>query len=408
MAPQSEAPSTPAGACSARRSAWRSGPTNGACSGATSPRKRGALAKTYEGRFGTSAVTTQESSPGSATPNSGRPSRKPGVQKFTDPMNPFAREYSKKMTHVEDARKDDSRAGGRTRNPGMIPRTDMAGSERAQSEDGRPTYPFVAHQYSCTGDWRPGKRVPEHGTPCATPVSARSPRCSEGMASTLPDGHGASTARTDGHGASTARSNVLENYLNDMKRCQKSLRNVPATPSVYMQRINDERVKLPAERRFERVAPSYSARTLTNTTLDASSEHTFSIAQDLLGGSRPQSARIRRSFSCDPRIQRSVAQGEVNEREDNYGFTRKREVNGGWTNGRGTSNLLHHNAGHNDPQPLSSPRRSERLERKADERFSEMVAHMKAANPEQRLQFEHFKTRSEHSAGLISHQNGSH
>jgi len=269
----------------------------------------------------------------------------------------------------------------------------MAGSDRGMSEDGRPTYPFVAHQYSQGSDWRPGKRCPDYGTPSPTPAaSARSPRCSEGMQTAFPESR--SNASSKG---------VLGNYLNDMKKTQKSLRTVAPTPSVFMQRMNDERVKLPSQRRLERNGFVSSCKTLPTTTLDLESERTFSICKDLLGGDRPQSARIRRSVSCDPRIQRSAAQGEMNEREDNYGFTRKREVKGGWTSPRqGTPTLLHHDAGHNDPQPCS-PRRSERLERKADERFVEMVAHMKAANPEQRLKFEHFKTRSEHSGGLIAH-----
>lgn len=391
MAPQrQEAPSSPAGVCSAR----------GRYSPAVQAKTKtsGTLAKGYEGRFGSPSLTTQDSTSQCSTPASARPSRKPGVTKFTDAKNPSAREASKKMNNIEDFRSDTDRAGGRTRNPGMIPRsseprTDMAGSEKRVSDDGRPTYPFAAHQYSTSPDWRPGKRCPDFGTPSPTPAtSARSPRCSEGMQSAFPDTR-----------ANTASKGVLGNYLNDMKKTQKSLRSVAPQPSVNLQRMNDERVKLPSQRRLERNALVSSCRTLPNTTLDVESEHTFSISQDLLGGTRPQSARIRRSFSCDPRIQRSAAQGEMNEREDNYGFTRKREVRGGWTSPRqGTPTLLHHEAGHNDPQPVS-PRRSERLERKADERFVEMVAHMKAANPEQRLKFEHFKTRSEHSVGLISH-----
>lgn len=201
---------------------------------------------------------------------------------------------------------------------------------------------------------------------------------------------------------------VLENYLNDMKKNVTSRRNVPAKPSTFSQRMNDERVKLPSERntdrRFERVNAETiaSCRSLAGTNLASNSE-SFSTVEQVLGGSRPESARIRRSFSCDPRIQRSIVQGEISQREDNYGFARKREVTGGWTKSRGTEGLLHHSAGHNDPQPVGTPRRCERLERKADERFTEMVAHMKAKNPEQRSHFESFKTRSECSIGLIHH-----
>jgi len=396
----------------AQRRSPRSGYAANACK---SPRSRGALAKGYEGRYGTTTFLNHADDKESVA--SSRPSRKQGVTTFTDPMNPFARALSKQITRIEAARDDNDRAGARTRNPGMIPRNGHVGcSERAVSEDGR--HPLVAHSYSTPGDWRPAKRCPDH-SPVASPGAVivgtprsmtsdyepRSPRCSEGMAATLPDGS------TPGKKNSGRFILVSENYLNDMKPTVKSRRPVTDKPSNNLQRMNDERVKLPAERRLEREItsqrPATSCGILPNSSIDLSSEagRPWPFSNDeYFGGTRPVSARIRRSFSCDPRVQRSANLGETNEREDNYGFARKREVSGDWTR-RGGTNLLHHTPGHND-EPPCTPRRSEQLAHKADERFREMVTHMKAANPEQRLHFEHFKARGEQTAGLITHREG--
>jgi hypothetical protein len=341
----------------------RQGGKSAFASGAASPRKRGVLARGYEDRFSSVTMLEQDSTCPPSTP---RPSRKPGVTTFSDPMNPFARGLSKHITRMEEARNDTARAGSRTRNPGIIPRD--ACVERSLSEDGR--HPLVALRYSTTADWRPSKRCPDHVPVGAEPLpvaplpvsTPRSPRCSEAFTSTLPE-------------RKQASGSVLENYLNDMKRCRAALRSVPPTASALTQRLNDERVKLPAERRAERF--------------------------ELLGGSsceqpeQLESARIRRSVSCDSRFQRN----ELSDKEDNYGFIRKREVSGTWTTSR--RDLLHHSPGHDDPP--STPRTRERLTRKADDRLNEIVAHMKAVNPEQRMQFEHYKARAEQSAGLIMH-----
>jgi hypothetical protein len=136
--------------------------------------------------------------------------------------------------------------------------------------------------------------------------------------------------------------------------------------------MNDERVKLPCDRRVEREQQAL---------LSSLIEHSDEVMP-------PRS--ISRSHSCDPRYHR----GDLADREDIYGFTsKKREVSGGRTRSR--NDLLHHGPGHHDPP--STPRRTDRTHRKADERFVEMVAHMKAAAPEQRLQFENFKARGARS-----------
>merc|ERR1712183_191674 len=100
--------------------------------------------------------------------------------------------------------------------------------------------------------------------------------------------------------------------------------------------MNDERVKLPAERRR------------------------------MLG----------RSFSSDSRI------CDTSAREENYGFSRKTAVVGSWTARSSRTDLLHHP---DESQSLPpTPRRFDQMG-KADSRFQEMVDHMNAANPEQRM-----------------------
>lgn len=361
-------------------------PQKAFCDGAVSPRSRGALAKGYEDRFGAvSAIIEQDASFPTSTP---RPSRKPGVQSFTDPMNPLGRKLAKQMTRLEDSRNDTDRAGARTRNPGMIPRDFViGGQERAMSEDGR--RPLIAHRYSTSGDWRPGKRCPDYvgsGEPAPSSlcesldgcsIAPMSPRCGKGVRSIFSD---------KDKSKSTSNSR-LQNYLNDMKRSPAAKRSIPSTPSDQTLRMNDERVKLPAERRQERelFKTANSTAELFSRTGDEPTE-------------KSQSARMLRSYSCDPRFHQ---RGDTSEREDIYGFIRKREVSGKWTK-CGGPDLLHHSPGHCDPP--STPRRAERIHAKADQRFAEMVAHMKAAAPEQKAQFEQHKARSECSRdGFMSH-----
>merc|ERR550537_1005366 len=104
----------------------------------------------------------------------------------------------------------------------------------------------------------------------------KSPRCSQAVTSTL----------VDGPQKGGPRSAALENYLNDMKRFQKARGAATGTPSPWLQKMNDERVKLPSERRAERQA---SNNDLHSNDADASELP-----------SAPPSARVRRSVSCGP------------------------------------------------------------------------------------------------------------
>lgn len=310
--------------------------------GKASPRARGALAKSYESRNGSPDLV--EDKPGSSVA-APRAAKKPGVGTFTDARNPFARRPSKQIVRVDEVRGENDRAGCRTRNPGMIA-CEQGAADRASSEDGRGrAAKLVAHRYSTASDWRPSKRGPDApGAP-----SARSPRCSEGVASLL-----------SSRGDRGAQPRVLENYLNDMKRCSAAVRQVPAAPSAELQKMNDDRYALPAERSIERgLAP-------------------------------------RRSLSCDSRRQNDTDQ------ESTYGFQRKREVKEPWSRSGGQLNMLQHAAPSGDLP--STPRRRERLQRTADERFAEVVAHMKAENPAQRQRFEHFRAKSQQSLGLLEHK----
>ncbi|CAJ1339374.1 unnamed protein product [Effrenium voratum] len=155
------------------------------------------------------------------------------VQTFTDPMNPFARNTSKAMTNLQEARADPARAGARTRNPGMIPAAE--GSDRL----GFSVYRYGHHVYrpqKRISDVFPGSPSSTMVTPAPSPRNVPSPRSSQGATEALRSGKPI-TATT-----------ALENYLNDMKRCSTSLRNVPPTPSADLQRMNNELTFLPSER----------------------------------------------------------------------------------------------------------------------------------------------------------------
>jgi len=332
--------------------------------GQLSPRCRGSLTKGFETRYGDRFILQTATE----TPVSARPSRKTGLTNFTDPTNPFDRSLSKHITRIEDARSENDRAGARTRNPAMVPQEPGSALQRSMSEDGR--HAVVAHRYS--GDWRPAKRCPDRN-PATQPMS---PRCSDGFSHALPEGSMLERS---------VRTRTLGNFLNDMKRGKKSLRCVPAEASPSMQRMSDERVKLPAERRIDRTLCNYGVMPGTTRFVAVSG-----------GETQPYTPRIRRSFSCDPRIRET----RENEAEYNYGFARKTEVSGRWTSRASSPDLLSHPG---QDEPPCTPRRAERLMQKADERFTEMVSYMQTANPEQKLKFKNIKNNSENTAGLLNH-----
>eukprot|EP00438_Fugacium_kawagutii_P007609 Skav221450 [mRNA] locus=scaffold1700:75504:97976:- [translate_table: standard] len=132
-----------------------------------------------------------------------RSGRKPGLQSFTDPMNPFARTMSKAMTNLQEtvqgsaglgggwerfsseARADPQRAGARTKNPGMIPVNE--GGDRGSLSLGSLVVGrggFAVYRYGGV-EYKPQKRCPDMSgcpTPAPSPRSqlAPSPRSSPG------------------------------------------------------------------------------------------------------------------------------------------------------------------------------------------------------------------------------------
>jgi len=324
-----------------------------------SPQTRGALARNYEARNGTMSLLEQDLS-SQPPPTQQRAMRKPATTTFSDATNPFSRTLSKHIVHIEDARDDRERAGARTRNPCVIPCQQLGSEQRSRSEDGRRA--LVPYQYSTGNDWRPAKRSPRR------PLA--SSRCGEGVQ--------ANFSPPEPLQRRGQQRGVLENYLNDMKRCRASLRTVHSGPSADLQRMNDERVKLPAER---------------------------------------QAAKMRRSHSAEPRATVSV------QKEDNYGFRSRKPVAGNWAHDIGGT-MIHHTepeaatprssiaasmeslpcAASAGGTPPCTPRQQaagcKQRQASADSRFEEMVLHMKAANPEQRLRFELFKARGESSLGI--------
>lgn len=295
-----------------------------------SPGPRGALSKDYEGRFGTPLF--KENVP--YTPCTPRTGKKPGLTTFTDPMNPFARTPSKAMTKIEDARNDAGRAGARTRNPGVIPAETAA--ERQRGDDR--LHRLVPHRYG-NHEWHPSKRCPD-STPNSFTSIHKSPRSSEGVAAAL---------TTEPQLCQPGLS-ALENYLNDMKRGRHSRRALDGTPSAALQRINNMRAQLPADREFP---------------------------------SRARSHSVNRQAESD--------------QEDTYGFPRKRPVSGRWAQ-HSSQNLLQHTESPREPGSLRCSDRQQQ----ADARFVEMVQHMKASIPGQRQQFELYKVRSKSSKDLLA------
>eukprot|EP00440_Ansanella_granifera_P018003 gb/GFBE01019553.1/.p1 GENE.gb/GFBE01019553.1/~~gb/GFBE01019553.1/.p1 ORF type:complete len:332 (+),score=41.09 gb/GFBE01019553.1/:1-996(+) len=321
----------PVGSCN---SSPRSSCTNVSTVSEASPGRRGALARGYESRFGSSIFQVNDPTP-RQTPRS---SKKPGVQSFTDPMNPFDRTAGKQMTKIEDIRADARRAGARTKDPSVMPL-------HQQSTEGQ-KQKFVAYRYG-HHEWRPSKRCPDAHVAASSPTaapehSALSPRMSEGATEAL-----------SGRGG---ENKVLSNYLNDMKRCRVSRRGLTGAPSKDLQRMNAETCVLPTDRKY------------------------------------PDGKPWRRSRSLS--VDRS--NNEESTHTDLYGFGRKRPVTGQWTS-RSNRDLLYHNV---ESVAAATPRPSERAI-KAEKRFDEMVSHIKAMNPDIQKRFIAYKDRNYDSVGLL-------
>lgn len=248
-----------------------------------------------------------------------RSGRKPGLQSFTDPMNPFARTMSKAMTNLQEARADPQRAGARTKNPGMIPVTE--GGDRLR---------FSVYRYGGV-EYKPQKRCPDISgcpTPAPSPRSqvAPSPRSSPGATEALRMDNKCTTA--------------LENYLNDMKRCRTSLRVVPAMPSAQLQRKNHENLFVPFRR------------------------------SSFDGSDAPQAQRRSRSLSVEPNLY------EEGRACDPYGFSRKRLVSG--ASNYSNRELLYHLATERPEAPTPTPRASSVQENKPE--MSRCLSAYKARN----------------------------
>eukprot|EP00746_Dinoflagellata_sp_MGD_P013712 gnl/MRDRNA2_/MRDRNA2_129760_c0_seq1.p1 gnl/MRDRNA2_/MRDRNA2_129760_c0~~gnl/MRDRNA2_/MRDRNA2_129760_c0_seq1.p1 ORF type:complete len:308 (-),score=44.97 gnl/MRDRNA2_/MRDRNA2_129760_c0_seq1:187-1110(-) len=176
-----------------------------------SPRKTGVLADSYESRFGGRNFIAQDTSGIEAivTP---RPSKRiVDTSSLSNPCNPFQRNQSKLITHIDEVRADTSRAGRKTFNPSMICQDQRTSDHKA-----------MTFGYSTTGDWRPGK---------AFGGGAR--------------GTGNPTVLSEVSGGGV---NEVHNYLNDMKGSTNSRRGQQMPPpSASLQRMKDRETLLPAE-----------------------------------------------------------------------------------------------------------------------------------------------------------------
>lgn len=329
---------------------------------AASPRtSRGSLARGYEGKFGgglfqgEGGCASPRSPAAAATPRSGR---KQGVTSFTDPMNPFARPSSKSMTKVEDVRADAGRAGSRTSNPGHIGLPGGPGAERERPAtaskvdvrtpaDGRSK--LVVHCYGSHA-WRPSKAMPSG--------AHAKPQSSDGAANLIHRKEG-KTGESSGAPSARCSSSALENYLNDMKRTGLARRAVPSKPSNELLRMNNVLNQLPSERRAERA----------------------------------------RSLSIEPR---SPCQwrGAESDGEDTYGFASKRSVSGSWSARSSRRDILHHESG-SENVTLNTPRSARGMSIKADQRFEEMVAHIKNKTPASQAEGRALKANDRTTSGLL-------
>mmetsp|Transcript_40849 Transcript_40849/g.94067 ORF Transcript_40849/g.94067 Transcript_40849/m.94067 type:complete len:367 (+) Transcript_40849:103-1203(+) len=296
--------------------------------------RRGDLAKDYEAR--NSAVhKIWRQNLENAAPETPRPARKPGLRTFTNPTNPFERSSGIRVPSMDEMRQDADRAGARTKNPGILP------AERSATNEERRTSP---HFYSAPADWRRQKR-------CVAPPNGG--RSSAGVMSIL---LGQDPDVAESTSSKQRPPAILQNYLNDMKKCSGAKRTGPSTPSAEYQRMMDRRVQLPAEREVAEMLPA-SARP-------------FGADSDY-GSPRASPRRLTRSVSCEPWLREP----------SNGGFQRRRQVLGSWT--RSTSaDVFHHNG-----EATVTPRRFERLERAASAQFDVAVEHMRSTLPAQRNLF---------------------
>eukprot|EP00929_Paragymnodinium_shiwhaense_P055567 TRINITY_DN27841_c0_g1_i1.p1 TRINITY_DN27841_c0_g1~~TRINITY_DN27841_c0_g1_i1.p1 ORF type:complete len:389 (+),score=54.39 TRINITY_DN27841_c0_g1_i1:85-1251(+) len=376
--------------------AWAAGAYGDASTSIRSPR----LKSSYEGRFGSPEILLACKTAGACRDRSPSPLVTPrrGFTSFTDPMNPFDRLQSKKMVSVDAARADGSRAGARTRNPGIIPSVEPS----SPSEDTSARF-TVVHRFSTCEDFRPGKKgvreargPPEGGSP--------------GLAALASGGHG----------------RMLANYLNDMKETTSSRRRVKdaGQPSDFLQKMNNRRVKLgadvqdemreraPPERRSEpsqaypqspREDPLLFARkrrsmqsspvipcAVTPSAAAMASPPASPVADDAQALT-PRPAALEAHGSCCS----SPAQGRM--RSPAY-----RLPPAGAASAMRSQSLDF--LRHREDLRASTSRREESLNRKqrfeqADQRAQELTAHMRAVSP--RALMVQYRTRDQEGSGIF-------
>lgn len=283
---------------------------------------RGRLSATYENRFGASGGFRRDLGP---PPQDNSPRKKPGVSTFTNPKNPFCRTSGKKQSPLEEARVDVKRAGARSRQANVLPfEAPERGAPSSRGEEGGEQRTVA---FTFCRDHRPGKAS-------CTPRGDTSQGVTEALG-----GGGAGTRRIEG---------PLANYLNDMKKTNRARRPGCAVPSEFVQRMNATQIMLPTD-----------------------------IGEGT--GTAPGCGTRRRATSEDIHGSRRRSISEQSIREDCYGLgPRKRQASVS-CNGTprasvscSTSSFLHHE----ERKAPTTPRTSSR-QRKAGERFDEVVLHMK-------------------------------
>jgi len=142
-----------------------------------------------------------------------------------------------------------------------------------------------------------------------------------------------------------------------MKRVGRSKRITNEKPSEFLQRMNDTLHQLPAERRERR---SHSVDSAGSVCLSA-----------------------RKNVSAE------------SEEVNTYGFTSKRPVSGHSRNPSPRNFLAHEEACYQPATPRSA------RQHKADQRFDEVVAHMKATSGLQKEATQSIKVKSENTDRLL-------
>eukprot|EP00928_Gymnodinium_smaydae_P016990 TRINITY_DN16457_c0_g1_i1.p1 TRINITY_DN16457_c0_g1~~TRINITY_DN16457_c0_g1_i1.p1 ORF type:complete len:377 (+),score=69.39 TRINITY_DN16457_c0_g1_i1:77-1207(+) len=350
-----------------------------------SPRSaKGVLTSCFEEKFGTANPLKQapHEEPPPPTPRG----TKPGLTTFTDAQNPFNRNVSKHIVRIDLTRADATRAGTRTRNPGMIP------SERARSAE--PGQRFVPYRFSTGPDYKPSKAVGS-----ARPAERESPLSSCGEPNSSPP--------------SAAVGRQLANYLNDMKGSGTSRRvHKDWAPSPALQKMNDRKVKLVTELRSESCerstgppSPAATAAARERAVERGRSASCLPVSPRGPDEERAQMFARKRRPSEGPAslaASRSAALAE-----DGISDTSSVASYGACNTPRlsTTRSFLQHDEDDHGTMRAareSSLRRTQRLE-KADKRSERINQHMRTTFTEGRQSFTEFRNRGLQGTGIFAH-----